>query len=77
MILRPSYLHNGIAYTGKTTSLYWIRALKRNDLEDIKKNISRPEENGYHFASKIFHSIFFNQIKHILLQTLPKFVPKG
>ena len=27
MILRPSYLHNGISYTGKTASLYWIRAL--------------------------------------------------
>ena len=25
-ILRPSYLHNGISYTGKTTSLYWIEA---------------------------------------------------
>ena len=25
--LRPSYLHNGISYTGKMTSLYWIRAL--------------------------------------------------
>ena len=25
-IFRPSYLHNGISYTGKTTSLYWIRA---------------------------------------------------
>ena len=25
-ILRPSYLHNGITYTGKTTSLYWIGA---------------------------------------------------
>ena len=24
-ILRPSYLHKGISYTGKTTSLYWIR----------------------------------------------------
>ena len=28
-ILRPSYLHNGISYTGKITSLYWIRALKK------------------------------------------------
>ena len=28
MILRPSYLHNGISYTGKMTSLYWIRALE-------------------------------------------------
>ena len=27
-ILRPSYLHNGISYTGKTTSLYWIGALE-------------------------------------------------
>ena len=26
-ILRSSYLHNGISYTGKTTSLYWIEAL--------------------------------------------------
>ena len=25
--VRPSYLHNGISYTGKMTSLYWIRAL--------------------------------------------------
>ena len=25
-ILRPFYLHNGISNTGKTTSLYWIRA---------------------------------------------------
>ena len=24
-ILRPFYLHKGISYTGKTTSLYWIR----------------------------------------------------
>ena len=26
-ILWPSYLHNGISYTGKKTSLYWIGAL--------------------------------------------------
>ena len=25
-IIRPSYLHNGISYTGKMTSLYWIGA---------------------------------------------------
>ena len=25
-ILRPSYLHNGISYTGEKASLYWIRA---------------------------------------------------
>ena len=27
MEIRRSYLHNGISYTGKTPSLYWIRAL--------------------------------------------------
>ena len=27
-ILRPSYLHNGISYTGKTTSAYWIGTLR-------------------------------------------------
>ena len=26
-ILRPSYLHNGISYTGKLASLCWIRSL--------------------------------------------------
>ena len=26
-ILQPSYFHNEISYTGKTTSLYWIGAL--------------------------------------------------
>ena len=25
-VIRSSYLHNGISYTSKTTSLYWIRA---------------------------------------------------
>ena len=25
-VVRSSYLHNGISYTGKTLSLYWIRA---------------------------------------------------
>ena len=25
-VLRSSYLHSGISYTSKTTSLYWIRA---------------------------------------------------
>ena len=29
-ILRSSYLHNGISYTGKMTTLYWIRALVSN-----------------------------------------------
>ena len=38
-ILRPSYLHNGISYTGKMTSLYWIRA-------QVFKNIFEWAENA-------------------------------
>ena len=30
-ISRPSYLHNGISYTGNRTSLYWIGALLPNE----------------------------------------------
>ena len=35
-ILRPSYLHNGISYTGKMTSLYWIRAQAIKNLRNAK-----------------------------------------
>ena len=33
-ILRPSYLHNGISYTGKMSSLYWIGALVLQTSQD-------------------------------------------
>ena len=32
--VRSSYLHNGISYTGKMTSLYWIRAQIRIDINE-------------------------------------------
>ena len=34
-VVRSSYLHNGIPYTGKMTSLYWIRAQSPLDLPDV------------------------------------------
>ena len=34
-ILRPSYLHNGISYTGKMISLYWIRIQVSVDVKDL------------------------------------------
>ena len=38
-ILRPSYLHNEIAHTGKMTSLYWIRTLCINlDVMNVYPN---------------------------------------
>ena len=30
-VVRSSYLHNGISYTGKMSSLYWIRAMISGD----------------------------------------------
>ena len=30
-VVRSSYLHNGISYSGKISSLYWIRALDKTD----------------------------------------------
>ena len=58
-ILRPSYLHNGISYTGKTTSLYWIRAQviwysirilqwPRKRLHHTGTNLSAWPLAGYH-----------------------------
>ena len=50
-ILQPSYLHNGIPYTGKMTSWYWTRAqwsllllplVKACHLFSMKSFISKP-----------------------------------
>ena len=40
-ILRPSYLHSGISYTGKMTSLYWIRDLDIQIVLGLDLNTSR------------------------------------
>ena len=43
-ILRPSYLHNGISYTGKTPSCHWIRAhglVSIQDLHSTELNINK------------------------------------
>ena len=41
-ILRPSYLHNGISYTGKMTSLYWIRALVLGEIHMYISDYTAP-----------------------------------
>ena len=44
-VVRSSYLHNGISYTGKMSSLYWIRPLLSYQYRDshIKdKTVMRP-----------------------------------
>ena len=52
MILWLSYLHNGISYTGKMTSLYWIGAQILLNLNN--KSLADPnwtqnyDTKGYH-----------------------------
>ena len=49
-ILRPSYLHNDISYTGKTTSLYWIGALGEkgiNNQSQATTNATVRESRAY------------------------------
>ena len=50
-ILRPSYLHNGISYTGKMASLYWIRAL-------LLVNKS-SYDGGWKLHLLLFHPVWF------------------
>ena len=45
-ILRPSYLHNGISYTGKMTSLYWIRAQDYILFDILQICITIPDTNA-------------------------------
>ena len=47
-ISRPSYLHNGISYTGKMTSLYWIRAQVCGSTASIYNRKSYNDEINYH-----------------------------
>ena len=50
-VVRSSYLHNGISYTGKISSLYWVRALVIIfQLQAQRINVWRPEQNGWHIA---------------------------
>ena len=59
-ILRPSYLHNGISYTGKTTSLYWIGALISTKLSRILPDVnSASGESPRTFSSVQKNSCWF------------------
>ena len=43
-VLRPSYLHKGISYTGKTTSLYWIEV----QISKVNSSLQRAILLGNH-----------------------------
>ena len=38
-VVRSSYLHNGISYTGKMSSLYWIRAQEIHGIKTVSKQV--------------------------------------
>ena len=78
--LQPSYLHNGIFYTDKMTSLYWIRtqeAVAACNMSETYFNTLRPRQNGRHFADDIFKCIFLNENVWIQIKNSLKFVPQG
>ena len=54
-ILRPSYLHNGISYTGKMISLYWIRALVLTLDTDTHHTATMYTVHYYTLASLLTH----------------------
>ena len=49
-ILRPSYLHNGISYTGKMSSLYWIGAQDICDHYDVMSWGGGYKANFLHYV---------------------------
>ena len=64
-ILRPSYLHNGISYTDKMASLYWIRAQWSTRIPPPNKR-GRDIDNIYSTYSNWLHIIqFFMQQNHL------------
>ena len=62
-ILRPYNLQNGISYTGKMTSLYWIRALIYIELKTIR---GQPHWK----TTSIFLSFRWHQGNWILIQLI-------
>ena len=55
-VIRSSYLHNGISYTGKMTSLYWIRAQGPSPLH-IK--MSYYQCRDFHYKDKMVVRPFY------------------
>ena len=69
-ILRPSYLHNGISYTGKMTSLYWIR----NQGPDLSSTTdphagAQYYLSGHDLSKDMIYLDYANQILVISIQS--------
>ena len=74
MILRPSYLHNGISYTGKITSLYSIRvqgiSSQGIDLV-IRKIFQFRQQKGHHIPALPTWPIMADNISRVSCQKGP------
>ena len=71
-ILQLSYLHNGISYTGKTTSLYWIGALViiRHDIDLVCLPIQFSNMVKYSWYSVLLqHTQILHDIAYSLTMT--------
>ena len=70
-VVRSSYLQNGISYTGKMTSLYWIRA------QATKSQHISPWTKWLPFCRQHFLCNFMNERFGIFIHISLTFVPKN
>ena len=89
-VIRSSYLHHGISYTGKMISLYWIRALVFKlfplcfDVYSIllllpitvSDTLTRLRQNGQHFADDTLKCFYWHENVPLSVEISLKFVPR-
>ena len=76
-ILRPSFPHNRIFYTGNTTSLYWIRAQDGSSHETdlVCPELSGPTPLHWSYISCIKPSIYITYSHAAYLCIMPLLAP--
>ena len=75
-VVRSSYLHNGISYTDKMTSLYWIRALNERRVDSRSEAFLNQNFAYWFFIARttlwyidIIHSYTCKELLSILDQS--------
>ena len=66
-VVRSSYLHNGISYTGKMASLYWIRAQQCNAFPNHIESVLQGPVLEAGVSSKGSKSPFKRQVSVIMI----------
>ena len=72
-VVRSSYLHNGISYTGKMTSLYWFGPLvpREGHPVDSRTNKSESVSMSWRHHMQRYHAISY-QSRIIILSEMQK-----